>query len=833
LPPSLEETQRFIEDKGDDAYERLVERLLRSPRYGERMANDWLDVARYADSNGYQVDRDREMWPWRDWVVSAFNRNMPFDQFTVEQIAGDLLSEPTQDQRIATGFHRNHMINEEGGIIPEEFLAEYCSDRVETTATAWLGLTFNCARCHDHKYDPVTQKDYYRLYAFFHNNDEKGVGDYGAPYRRSTPPFLKLPTPDAQAKMRELQARMDIANEAVASTKTILSATAAEWEAAATTEKIEWSSGAPLRAKSESTNATADISQTSIRLSLPPKAEGRLTADFRFSVSQFSALRVEWLPAGNSIPGSTNVLASLRELRAVRMDALTTNATLNLKAGGLPGTTTAEELSRALDAKPDTAWQVKAGQPMTQVGIFQMLQPLTGSGQVLIHLEFDWATEGNTNATEWNLSVSSTASPSDRLLPPEVAAILKRSKQDRSEDEKKKLDEFRWSLSLPIRDGLRAAEQLGREIRDLDSASPVTLVMSELPKPRETFVHMRGAYDRLGDRVEAGTPTHLPPMAEGFPRNRLGLARWLVDRSNPLTARVFVNRVWQALFGAGLVRTPEDFGVQGEYPTHPELLDWLASEFMDRGWDVQALVRSLVLSATYRQDSVFGGQGGKLDPDNRWLARGPRGRLSAEAIRDQALVVSGLLVGEVGGPAVRPYHPPGLYEQVVAGSSADTYVQDHGSSLYRRTLYTYWKRSVPNPALLVFDRPFRETCAVRRSRTSTPLQALNLMNDPTYVEAARHLGLRMIREGGATVDSRIRRGFLMALGRLPSPTESKILLEGWYRTTKGFQADTSGANQLTSIGESIVPAGIDRVELAAYTVTAGTLLNLDETLNKE
>jgi hypothetical protein len=322
-------------------------------------------------------------------------------------------------------------------------------------------------------------------------------------------------------------------------------------------------------------------------------------------------------------------------------------------------------------------------------------------------------------------------------------------------------------------------------------------------------------------------------MSEGLPRNRLGLARWLVDRSNPLTARVFVNRLWQSLFGAGLVRTPEDFGVQGEYPTHPELLDWLACEFMESGWDIQGLIRLLVTSATYRQDSAFGERGAKVDPENRWLSRGARGRLSAEIIRDQALAVSGLLVGQLGGPAVRPYHPPGLYEQVVAGSSADTYVQDHGSSLYRRTLYTYWKRSVPNPALLLFDRPFRETCAVRRSRTSTPLQALNTLNDPTYVEAARQLGWRMMRDGGDTLETRIQRGFQWTLGRSPEPEEIRILMRGWHRALQGYRSDTASASALSAIGESKVPEPVDRVELAAYTVTASTLLNLDETLNKE
>jgi len=608
MPPTLAEVDAFLADRSPHAYEKLVDRLLASSRYGERMAQDWLDAGRFADSNGYQVDRDREMWAWREWVIKAFNRNLPFDQFTIEQLAGDLLPHPTLDQKIATGFNRNCMINEEGGIIPEEFLTEYCADRAETTSTVWLGLTMGCARCHDHKYDPLTQKDYYSLFAFFHNVTEKGVGDYGQPIRRNTPPFLRLPAPEAEAKLAKLDRKLEAAN--------------------------------------------------------------RQLKDLQATESEYSTL--------------TNRIAKL----------------------------------------------------------------------------------------------------------------------------KKQKDEVELSI-------------------------PITLVMEEMEKPRPTFVLLRGAYDRKGEPVTATTPAHLPAFLAGQPTNRLGLARWLVDPGNPLTARVIVNRLWQSVFGTGLVQTSEDFGTRGELPSHPELLDWLANEFVRTGWDVKRMMKLLVMSATYWQDSRDTPELRAIDPDNRLLARGPRYRLAAETIRDQALAVSGLLVEKLGGPSVKPYHPPGLYEQVVSGSSASNYVQGAGQDLYRRSIYTYWKRSVPNPAMLVFDMPFRETCTVRRARTSTPLQALNLLNDPTYVEASRFLAQRMMREGGDTPESRIRRGFQIVTSREPRPNELTLLVTGWRRVETSFRSDRSAAEGFLTVGESKADPALDPVQLAAYATVASTLLNLDETISKE
>ncbi len=629
LPPTPEDADAFLADRSASAYERVVDRLLQSPHYGERLAVDWLDAARFADSNGYQVDRDREMYAWRDWVIGAFNRNLSYDQFTVEQIAGDLLPRATIEQRIATGFHRNQMMNEEGGIIPEEFLAEYCADRVETTATVWLGQTFTCARCHDHKFDPFTQRDYYGLFAFFNNVSEKGVGDYGANIRRNNPPMLQLPAPELEARRERLRGEL-------AETK--------------------------------------------------------------------------------------------RELGRLRRD---------LEAAG-------------------PSWD----------------------GRVPI----------NTNGAR---------------LSARLAAIP-------------------------------------REIDKVDLEIPTTLVMQEMETPRPTHVLVRGAYDRNGERVFAHTPETLPPMEGRWPTNRLGLARWLVAKDNPLTARVTVNRYWQMVFGTGLVRTAEDFGTQGERPSHPELLDWLAVEFVESGWDVQALLRMLVTSSTYRQSSKLTAVLQERDPENRLLARAPRVRLPAEFIRDQALAASGLLVPKIGGPSVRPYHPPGLYEQVVAGTGPSTYVQGKGDELYRRSLYTYWKRSVPNPALLVFDAPFREACTVRRPRTNTPLQALNLMNDPTYVEAARRLAERAWTETAApsktasdTISRRLTRMFRWVAGRAPRDRELAVLKAAWGRSLLEFSRDRARAELLIKVGASRPDPNLDAAELAAATMVASTVLNLDELVMKE
>ena len=608
LPPTLEEVDAFLSDKRPDAWARVVDRLLASPRYGERMAQVWLDAARFADSGGYQGDILRDMSLWRDWVIRAYNENKPFDEFTIEQLAGDLLDQPTQDQLIATGFNRNHRINDEDGIILEEFRVEYVADRVETLATVWLGLTARCGRCHSHKFDALSQREYYGLFGFFNSIDEKGRG------HGNSEPLLRIVPP-------ALQARID--------------------------------------------------------------ALDRQLADLRSAASP--------------------------------------------------------------DNKPDE-------QTTKQI------------------------------------------------------------------------------------------EDLTRQRDKLVASAPTTMVMRELAAPRSTHLLIRGAYDRPGGAVDIGTPSAIAPAFDGFPANRLGLAKWLVDPRNPLTARVTVNRYWQMLFGRGLVETSEDFGTQGQLPSHPELLDWLATEFVRSGWDVKSLLRLIVSSSTYCQTSQVSASAWQADPDNRLLSRGPRFRLSAEALRDQALFASGLLNEQLGGRSVRPYQPEGLWDELASASRK--YEQSIGGDLYRRSLYTFIRRTVPPPSMTTLDATDRELCTVRRQSTNTPLQALVLMNDDTWVEAARALAERCLTEGpriarfpgGEAVNANsqsLTRAFRVLLARSPTPQELSLLTETLSHYRHRFVTAPDDARKLISTGESKPDETLNIVDLAAYTAVCSLLINLDEAITRE
>ena len=600
LPPTPAEIRAFVADPRETsvAYEKVVDRLLESPRFGEHFAYRWLDAARYADSDGYESDPIRTMWPWRDWVVNALNDNMPYDQFILEQLAGDLFGEPTLEQRLATGFNRNHRLNNEGGILPEEWLVEYVADRTETTATVFMGLTWGCARCHDHKYDPVTQVDYYRLFAFFHNVPEKGVANGG----RDAEPMLEVP-------------RQGYAQE------------------------------------------------------------------YKANAERLDRLRNELKTAADS-----------------------SEATTRLKE---------------------------------RIGALEARQRKTGAR---------------------------------------------------------------------------------------------VMIMAEMDEPRATHVLARGAYNRPGERVSAGTPSWLLPMDPALPRNRLGLARWLTDPAHPLTARVAVNRFWEHYFGVGLVKTQEDFGSQGESPSHRRLLDYLALEFVRSGWDVKQLQKEIVMSSTYRQSSRLPEELARRDPDNRLFARGPRQRLAAAVIRDQALAASGLLVGEMGGAPVKPYQPDGLWREIIKGGK--TYTRDTGASLYRRSLYTFWRRAVKPPLMMLLDANERDTCAVGQERTNTPLQALLLLNEVTFVEAARALAARMLREGGEKPAERISLGLELLTARRPTAEELSILADELDAYEGFYTARPEEAGKLVGVGESPRDTGLAVAELAAYTALARVLLNLDETITK-
>jgi hypothetical protein len=681
LPPSPAEVDAFLADDAPDAYETVVDRLLRSPRYGERMALEWLDAARYADSNGYQQDGTRTLWPWRDWVVEALNRNMPFDRFTIEQLAGDRLPGATPAQKVATGFHRNHMLNGEGGRIPEESRVDYVVDRVDTTATVWLGLTLGCARCHDHKYDPFAQRDYYRIFAYFNDVAETGRVDRGG----NAAPVLALPTPEQTATIAALNRTIaDLERQQKAEEQTLLSAQP-QWEDATRAE------------------LAGPLARLVALAQIPPD---------RLSESQKKELA-------------------------------------------------------------DQAAKITRPAPIIEI-----------------------------------------------LLTPTAR---------RSDGQKKELAVYHLDSS-PVRQALRKRLAESRKALEGVNGSIVqTMVMEDRPEPRETFVLQRGAYDKPGEKVSPGVPASLPPLPEGAPPDRLGFARWLVDPANPLTARVTVNRTWQLFFGAGIVKTAEDFGVQGEPPSHPELLDWLATEFVRTGWDVKALHRLIVTSAAYRQSSGVTPTLRERDPENRLLARGPRHRLSSLVLRDQALAISGLLVERVGGRPVRPYQPPGIWEEMSFGKIA--YQQDHGDDLYRRSLYTFWRRTVGPTDL--FDAPARQVCTVRQGRTNTPLHALVLLNDVTYVEAARVFAERLMKEGGSTPEGRITRAFLLATARPPGDAEQEILARSLHRLLEQFRADPDAARKLVGVGEAPRDPQLDVTELAAYTGLASLILNLDEVITNE
>jgi Protein of unknown function (DUF1553)/Protein of unknown function (DUF1549)/Planctomycete cytochrome C len=826
LPPTPTEVDGFLADESEQAYEKVVERLLKSPRYGERMAVDWLDAARYADSNGYQVDRDRELWPWRDWVIRAFNDNKPFDQFTIEQIAGDLLPEATLEQRIATGFHRNHMMNEEGGIIPEEFLAEYTADRVETTAAVWLGQTFNCCRCHDHKFDPFTQRDFYALKAFFHNVPEKGVGIYSNPIRINSPPFLKLPAPEIEAKISQLNARMQTVNDQLEALAGESAAGLEEWARRVAAAAVVWEPVEILSASGGDAPPRVDAPTRTVEIGPQETRANTIKISARLPAGRVTALQLE---CATTAPAASFQWSELKVTARAAGNAQPSSA-LKMRAIAAGDSLAATETTKVLDNDRKTRVAISVTPERVAHAVFE-LEPALVIDAAPAEIEIELGVENANGPSHWR--ISTTATETELLVPADLAAIAGNEDAQRSAAERQQLAAFRLAQQPPHRALSDELTRLKKQLTAAEGEIPTTLVMEEMKEPRPTFVLLRGAYDKPGERVTAATPAVLPALADDQPRNRLGLARWLVSPQNPLTARVTVNRLWQQVFGTGLVKTSEDFGAQGEPPSHPELLDWLAGEFIRSGWDVKHMMQLMVTSATYRQQSRLTPLLRERDPENRLLARGPRFRLPAEGVRDQALAASGLLVEKIGGPSVRPYQPPGLYEQITAGSGATVYVPGKDDDLHRRSLYTYWKRSVPNPAMLLFDAPFRESCTLRRPRSNTPLQALDLMNDPTYVEAARFLAQRMMQEGGEAVDARLAHGFRLLLARPPRPAEMSVLRAAYERAHADFEKDVEAARALLTVGEAKTDAQLSPIELAAFTAVASTMLNLDEVITKE
>ncbi len=846
LPPSPAEVDAFLADTGPAAYEKVVDRLLASPHYGERMAQDWLDLARYADTNGYHIDNNRDIWKYREWVIEAFNRNQPFDQFTVDQVAGDLLPNPTVAQQIATGFQRNTMVNFEGGADPDEYLTKYVVDRVNTTAAVYLGTTLACAECHDHKYDPFTQRDFYRFYAFFNTIDEKGLDGK----TESPAPRLKVPTAEQDVRLKEVRGQISRLDDLLKGPLPSVDAGQSQWERDQAEIRKEptlgWKVLDPHDVVSQNDAMLTKLDDHSVLAGGASPDTDVFEVTAQTSAKAITGLRLEALThatlthKGTARSENGNFVLTGFEVEAVPANGgePTRKVVFSRAEADYSQDDKGFHVSKAIDGDPKSGWAVSGDKNrVDRRAVFVAEAPFGfESGTTLkIRLRFESGSAQHVIG-RFRLSLTTAKAPSLKpASPPNIVALLETPEAKRTEAQVKELREYyRGTLSAEIQPfrgeltALRAAEGA------IDRAIPTTMVMKEQAKPRDTHVLMRGDFRSKGETVTPDVPQSLPRIPDGQPANRLGLARWLVDPGHPLVARVTVNRFWQHYFGVGLVKTSNDFGTQGEWPSHPELLDWLATEFVAGGWDVKALQKQIVMSATYRQSSRFDPVTHERDPENRLLARGPRFRLDAETIRDNALAVSGLLNPRLGGPSLFPYQPPGLWEELAFGGefTSQTYTTSKGDDLYRRGLYTYWKRSLPNPSLTVFDAPNRELCTVQRPRTNTPLQALVLLNDPVYIEAARALAQRTMKEGGSTPPDRLAFAFRLCTARPPGDRELDVLLRHYHQQLDNYRKNPNAAAALIKVGESSRPDGLDDAELAAWTAVGNILLNLDETITK-
>lgn len=874
LPPTIAEVDGFVADPSPRAYEQLVDRLLASPRYGERMAQNWLDLARYADTSGYHFDGVRFMWLWRDWVIKAFNDNQPYDAFTLEQLAGDLLPEPTQAQRVATGFVRNNMTNDEGGADPDEYLNEYVVDRVNTLGAVWLGMTVGCARCHDHKYDPLKTKEFYRLYAFFHNVPEKGLDRIRTD---NPPPRLPVPTAAQAVKFVEADFALKDAEKTLRDRADELGETQEKWER-------ETSAKRPLHPSAEGLVAEIPLEESFAVLTSAGAAAAGWLGDGRDP---------EFItgPLGKALKLDGQTYADLGPLVAFdRTNTFSYGAWVKLTSDGAvvskidrgPGYRgfdlffVGDRLeAHLIHAWPDDALTVHTKDKFSKNQWWHVLAVYDGSGKAAglrlyvngrareVEVEKDHLT--GTIANEAPVRVGARVGEAmlagsvrdvrlyERALSPEDARllalnaytpILAKSRGQRDNEERTELQRF-YQANYAV-DYLRAEAALAdarKRKEEFYGQIPTTLIMEEMTPPRDTFVLTRGDFRAPGEQVTPGTPACLPPLPAG-PANRLTLARWLVSPGHPLTARVAVNRYWSLFLGNGLVKSLNDFGSQGEWPSHPELLDWLAAQFRDGGnlgaddrsgldrpaagpWNVKALVRLIVTSATYRQAATVTTDKLERDPYNRLFTRGPRVRLDAEFIRDNALAVAGLLNDQIGGPSVKPYQPPGIWDGVDA-----QYEQDKGEALYRRGMYVFWRRSAHYPSFATFDAPSREVCTCLRQRTQTPLQSLVLMNDPVYVEAARGLAQRVLREEPDDAEKRLVRAFRHTLGRVPKSDEVAVLRRTYETQIASFRQDPAAAMALIKVGETPAPENMDPATLAGLTAVANVLLNLNETITK-
>jgi len=965
LPPTPAAVAQFVDDAHPEAYARMVDRVLADPAYGERWARVWLDLARYADSKGYGSDPLRVIWRYRDWVIEAFNRNLPYNQFTIEQLAGDLLPNPTPDQLLATAFHRNTMANDEGGTDDEEFRVAAVKDRIETTMQVWMGLTMGCAKCHSHKFDPITQREYYQGYAFFNQTEDADRGD--------EEPRLKTPSSIQAQQISDRQAQIAAIQQQIATPPANLDAEVSAWEQQHAAEQARWQVITPTSVKSaagtkfntlpdgsllasglagetDTVEVTLEVNHphvTGLRLevlpddALPARGPGQAGGNFVLSELALASapagppstaryVRVE-LPGDNRIlalaevqvfAGNENIApqgkasqsstafqgpaelavdgrtdgdfdnksvthtaeekspwwevdlgkattidrvvlwnrtdndlqSRLKDCRVVVLDetrqvlwqqttaeapraelelSLTAPTKVDLKGASADFEQASFPASAAIDGDvtAKSGWAITPEVGRAHQAVFATSKPLTAGAATKMTVTLIMAHGGRHTLGRFRLAVTGESVPPPALLQA-IDQILATSAANRSEADRSALTAYFWSQSptvLAARSQIAAIEE---QIKKLESEVSATPVLRELAtdKRRETRTMIKGNYLAPGDVVEPAVPAAFHPLPQGAPVNRLGLARWLVDADNPLTARVAVNRMWAQLFGVGLVATEEDFGTQGLPPTHPEVLDWLAVEFRTSGWDMKDLLKQIVMSATYRQSSTPGPAALERDPPNRYLSRGPRARLEAEMVRDQALAIAGLLSRTQGGPSVYPPQPPNLWRAAFNGQR--TWATSEGDDRYRRGLYTYWRRTVPYPSMAAFDAPSREICTLRRISTNTPLQAFVTLNDPVYIEAAQALARRLVAEGGATADDRAAYGLLLALSR-PAQSEQVAPLVALYQATlEEYRKDPAAAAQMSTEPLGPLPTGYDPAELASWTVVANVILNLDGVLTK-
>jgi mono/diheme cytochrome c family protein/prefoldin subunit 5 len=930
LPPTPQEVEAFLGDRSAKAYERLVDRLLDSPHYGEHIGRWWLDLARYADSNGYQVDLARSIWPYREWVINAFNRNLRFDQFTVEQLAGDLLPHATLTQKIATGFNRNTKINDEGGGDAEEYRTKAVKDRVATTATTWLGLTMMCAECHSHKYDPITQEEYYRFYAFFNNTTDGG--------NYSVEPTVGVPAPTLQAKVNSLHKRIAEVQGELLRAEARLPIEQADWERRVAA-KLQTPVGDVHRNIALNLPLTHSLSSSEGERVSGGRVRGRFVERIQergkshkdgpplpgpllssqgregeiqgsFSASRLNSTAVGegrgsvrarsnvWIPLdltnAVSVGGSTftnlddrSILATgvnpiydtitveaetdLENITAILLETLP-DPSLPQKGPGRWGKTgnfildefaasarpkngsnadstnvvfshaTADweqqyyRAEHAVDRNPKTGWAIGPQFGKRHFLIAGLKDPIRHAGGSRLAFRLEHYHGNSHTIGRIRLSVTSETDPA-ALWPhdPEIGELLNTPAAQRTEEQSRKLAAYYRSVSPTIRSLERELFRLNEREAELANTKYTTLVMQERPEPRETFVHVRGNFLDKGKVVSPGVPAFLPSLPPNESPNRLALARWLIDPENPLTARVTVNRLWERFFGTGLVKTSEDFGVQGEAPSHPELLDWLATEFTRLGWDVKAIQKLIVMSAAYRQSAAT--TDGMLNKDlfNRLLARGPRFRLDPEIVRDQALAVSGLLNAEIGGPSVYPVQPANLWKEIGflrPEIGMDEWPLSEGRDLYRRGVYTFWRRVCTYPMFATFDAPSREVCTARRPRTNTPLQALAALNESTLLEAARVFAQRIMQQGGARPAKQIEFAFRLCTSRPPTTFERERLLSFYEQQVRSFERDPAAAEALLNVGFAERPPNLDLRQLAAWMMVANVLLNLDEMVTK-